>query len=242
MWSLVVGAVDQDDAIALGSLERLAKAYWQPLFVFARQHGVGQHEACDAVQGFFQHLLSREVLLGLEQRETRFRSFLLACFSNWLKNLRREASALQRGGDALHLPLEELTALDEARAAAPESSPWQHFDRCWARALFDHALMRLDAEIAERVLRREFFEELRQRLIGPLAAAPAWEQVAQRHSMSVGTVRKAMHDLRQRFATLLRQEVHRVVVDESEVDEELRYLIRLLTSEGHTAENRTQQA
>ena len=46
--------------------------------------------------------------------------------------------------------------------------------------------------------------------------------------MNTSTVRKAAHDLRQRFATLLRHEVRKVVANDEEVDEELRHLVRLL--------------
>lgn len=230
LWSMVAGAGDENHAVALESLERLARAYWKPLFAFARQRGADHHQACDVVQGFFQHLLSRDVLLGIEKRETRFRSFLLTCFSNWLSNLRRAARTEQRGGRTDLLPIEELLAQEDATLATTSLTPEQTFDRRWARTLFDHALVKLDAEIAEREHRQEFFTTLRRRMIGPAAVKPDWDGVAQQFGMQTGAVRKAVHDLRQRFAALLRLEVRKLVADDADVDDELRYLVRLLTS------------
>lgn len=224
LWSMVVGAGEADGDTALAALERLARAYWQPLHVFLRQRGMGHHEAADAVQGFFAHLIRREVLHGLERRETRFRTFLLTCLNRWQSNQRRDANALRRGGGARALPIHELPA-----EQLPADMPAEHlYDRFWARALFDHALARLDAEIEARGERREFLQELRRRVCGSLSGRPQWDEVAERFGMSTVAVRKAAHDLRQRFAVLLRHEVRKVVGSDAEVDDELRHLAGLL--------------
>lgn len=232
LWSMVVDAAHPDDSRAMQALERLGRAYWQPLYVFARQRGAQHHQACDQVQGFFLHLLSKEMLHGLERREVRFRSFLLACFTNWLSNLRRGENAARRGGGAVPLTLDGA-AEKEAQAFAVDAHGAEHgYDRRWARAVFDHALARLDGEIAAREGRVEFLHELKRRLLGSAAVNPEWDVVAERFGMSVGAVRKAAHDLRQRFAVLLRHEVRRVVGTDAEVEEELRYLATLLSRDG----------
>ena len=82
MWSAVLSVREGSESEALQALERLAVAYWQPLYVFAPQRGADHHRAADLVQGFFEHLLTGEVLQRVERRESRFRSFLLAVFQN----------------------------------------------------------------------------------------------------------------------------------------------------------------
>ncbi len=226
MWSIVHGATAVEDVAALEALDRLARAYWKPLNSFLRQRGMEEFAAADCVQGFFAHLISKEVLLGVEERETRFRTFLLKCFTRWLSNQRRDAGALRRGGGAEHVPVEALAAHEEPAAACPAADV--AYDHQWARALYDHAVRRLDAEIQAREERREFYEELRQRVLGRADARSDWEEMARRFGMNAPTVRKAAHDLRQRFATLLRHEVRKVVATDEEVDDELRHLIGLL--------------
>jgi hypothetical protein len=224
MWSVVVNAHAVDESVALQALERMARAYWQPLYVFLRQRGSPHDEASDAVQGFFEHLLRREVLQHVTRRETRFRTFLLTCFTRWLSNQRRDAHALRRGGGAVMLPIHELPVEELPADVLAE----QLYDRKWARTLFDLALRRLDEEIEAREERRDFFQELRRRVCGPLSGSPQWDEVAGPFGMSIVAVRKAAHDMRLRFATLLRHEVRRVVGSDADVDGELRHLAALL--------------
>ena len=46
----------------------------------------------------------------------------------------------------------------------------------------------------------------------------------------INAVRVAVHRLRQRYGDLLRREVAHTVASEAEVDEELRYLLRVLST------------
>src|SRR5690242_5251532 len=80
MWSMIQAARQDEEALA--GLERLGRAYWRPLYVFARQKGATHDAAADEVQGFFEHLLSHEMLKNVQRGEVRFRSFLLRCFTN----------------------------------------------------------------------------------------------------------------------------------------------------------------
>lgn len=229
MWSAVQGARADSEGEALQALEQLAVSYWPPLYVFARQRGADHHGASDQVQGFFEHLLTSAALRRVERRESRFRSFLLAAFQNWLANRYERAAAQKRGGGALHLPLAEFDSAQSDLAVVTDESPERCFDRRWARAVFNHAVARLDAENALKD-RPEFFAELRRRVTGPQAASPDWEDVAVRFGMNANAVKQAAHALRQRLGTLLKQEVRSIVSTEADLDDELRYLIQLLSA------------
>lgn len=229
MWSAVRGARAGSESEALQALEQLAVAYWPPLYVFARQRGADHHGAADQVQGFFEHLLSGEVLQRVERRESRFRSFLLAVFQNWLANQHERAVAQKRGDGAAHVAMAEFDSVQSDLALVADESPERSFDRRWARAVFDHAVARLDAELARKD-RPVFFAELRQRLTGPQAASPDWEEVAVRFGMNANAVRQAAHALRQRLGTLLKQEVRAVVSTEADLEDEFRYLVQLLSA------------
>jgi RNA polymerase sigma factor (sigma-70 family) len=224
MWSAIAGANQANEGEARAALERMARAYWQPLYVFVRQRGMIHEDAADAVQGFFMHLLSKDLLQGLEQRETRFRSFLLRCFQNWLTSAHRREQAQRRGGAAEVLPLAAVA--EEIRE--PHQSPEEAFDRRWAQSVFDQARARLREELMARE-RPDYFQALEQRVFQPRLEGPNWAEVAAKFSLSEGAVRKAAADLRGRFALLLRQEVSEGVSEDAEVDEELRYLFQLLS-------------
>ncbi len=226
LWSMIQAAKEEADVLT--GLERLARAYWRPLYVFARQRGSTHDAASDEVQGFFEHLLSSDMLRNVQRGEVRFRSFLLRCFTNWLLNEHHRNQAVKRGGGAVLLPLDDMSLKIEDPALIEGQSPDKAFDHGWARALVDHAMKRLEGELEQRE-RSEFLLELRQRTFASHGAGPDWEEMAGRHGMSHGAVRKAATDLRRRFGLLLREEVRSVVSKDEEVDEELRYLVSLLS-------------
>ena len=185
MWSMIQAA-KQEEGILEG-LERLAKAYWRPLYVYARQRGSSHDAASDEVQGFFEHLLSHDVLKNVQRGEVRFRSFLLRCFTNWMHNENHRNRAAKRGGGMALQPLEEMDSRTDEPALIVGQSPDKAYDHGWARAMVS------------------------------------------RHGMSHGAVRKAATDLRRRFGILLRTEVRSIVAKDEEVDDELRYLVSLLS-------------
>lgn len=226
LWSIIQAAKGSEEALT--GLERLARAYWRPLYVFARQRGSSHEEASDEVQGFFEHLLSSDMLKNVQRGEVRFRSFLLRCFTNWLHNLHHRNQAAKRGGGAVLVPVDEMDSRIDEPALVAGQSPDKAFDHGWARALVDHAMKRLEAELEQRE-RSEFLLELRQRTFASGSSGPDWEEVARRHGMTHGAVRKAATDLRRRFGVLLRTEVRAIVSKDEEVDDELRYLVSLLS-------------
>lgn len=226
-WSMIQAAKHDEEALA--GLDRLGRAYWRPLYVFTRQRGADHEAASDAVQGFFEHLLSQEMLRNVQRGEVRFRSFLLRCFSNWLANEQKRIRALKRGGETPFLALDEFGSRVEEAALIEEETPDRAFDRSWARAMVDQAMMRLEAELSQRE-RSEFLQELRRKTFATDGQSPDWEEMAVRYAMTHGAVRKASADLRRRFGVMLREEVRNVVSSDDEVDEELRYLVSLLSA------------
>lgn len=227
LWSMIQAARQEDEA--LPGLERLGRAYWRPLYVFARQRGSDHEAAADAVQGFFEHLLTHEMLKNVQRGEVRFRSFLLRCFTNWLVNEHKKAHAEKRGGAAPMLAVDEFGSRVDEPALIEGETPDHAYDRGWARAMVDQTMLRLEQELAQRE-RSEFLQELRRRTFATNGQNPDWEELAERFDMTHGAVRKAATDLRQRFGALLREEVRQVVANDAEVDDELRYLVGLLSA------------
>lgn len=226
MWSAIRAAGSETEAIA--GLERLARAYWRPLYVFVRQRGSSHEVAADQVQGFFEHLISHETLADVRRGEVRFRSFLLRCFTNWLSNQHRDQTRQKRGGGVAPLAISEIDPENDTTSLTDGRSPDTAYDRRWARALVDQVMRSLDEENAERD-HGAFLHEVRQRVFAADGVAPDWEALAQKHGMSHGAVRKAATDMRRRFGVLLREEVRQVVSNDAEVDDELRYLVSLLS-------------
>ena len=106
-WSVVLEAQSESPA-AQQALEKLCRAYWQPIYGFVRRQGVGLEEAKDLTQGFFALLLERRNLNAVRQEKGRLRSYLLASLKYFLANEHHRATAIKRGAGQRLIPLEDL--------------------------------------------------------------------------------------------------------------------------------------
>src|SRR5450755_1246445 len=99
-WSVVLQAGQEECPGAAQSLEALCRAYWPPLYAYARREGLTPQDAQDATQEFIGSLLRRNDLASVSPEKGRFRSFLLGALKNFLVSRWRTERALQRGGQS----------------------------------------------------------------------------------------------------------------------------------------------
>src|ERR1039457_945712 len=109
-WSVVLQAGQDKCPGAAQALEALCRAYWPPLYAYARRDGLTPQDAQDAIQEFISNLLRRNDLASVSPKKGRFRSFLLAALKNFLVSRWRTERALKRGGQS------EFVVLDSGEA------------------------------------------------------------------------------------------------------------------------------
>jgi RNA polymerase sigma-70 factor (ECF subfamily) len=85
-WSLLLAARGNDAKAADEALETLCGAYWYPLYAFVRRKGYDAESAQDLVQGFSLRLLERRDLVSVDRGKGKFRSFLMAACSHYLRD------------------------------------------------------------------------------------------------------------------------------------------------------------
>jgi RNA polymerase sigma-70 factor (ECF subfamily) len=235
-WSLIVaaGKTQTEPEIASAALAQLCQTYWPPLYTYVRSRGYSMHDAQDLTQGFFAHLLQHKIHLRADPQMGKFRSFLLASLKHFLSHAREREQALKRGGGREFLPL------DEGRAEEAESLFQTHcpsgtsglredklFERTWAETLVETALGRL-AAMYKAEGKQELFDKLQTFLAVGAEPAPTYSELATRLAVAESTIRSHVTRLRARYRELLRAEVRRTVDTESEVEAELRELLRVL--------------
>lgn len=227
-WSLVLAAGSSPPPAARAALDDLCRAYWFPLYSFARREGTAPDAAQDLVQGFFAALLEKGTVAAADPARGRFRSFLLTSFRNYTKNERAREGALRRGGGATVLSIgsdaEARYEVDPSHTETPE----RRFEREWAIDLLGRALAAVRASYADRG-QTALFEQLEGFLTGAEERRQA--AVALQLGLAEGALRVAIHRLRERFRTALRAEVAATVEDESQVDAELGALQAALAAE-----------
>ena len=220
--------MDAGSAEGSTALQKLCQTYWYPLYAHARRRGHNAHDAQDLTQAFFERFLEKDYLNQVHQERGRFRSFLLATLDHFLSDQLDRSRALKRGGGQ---PLLSLDAEDaEGRfllEPAVSCSVEQAFDRCWALALLDQALERLQKEMANAGKERQF--HYLKPFLCEETAPGGYDSVASTLGMSVGAVRMGVLRLRERFGSLVRDEVAHTLASQAETGEEMRYLIELVS-------------
>jgi len=217
---------------AEAALTRLCRDYWPPLYRFVRRHGYSRDDAQDLTQGFFAYLIEKRAYADPDRSKGRFRTFLLTLLKRYLGAARHYQCRQKRGGGKPSLCLEsgqfnalERTSDDALLIRAPLDEE-RLFERNWATALVSRAIEALGEEYASERKARAF-AELRPFLTGGVGL-PTHESAAMRLGVSLETLRSHLFRLRARYRALLRAEVLRTVPREKDIDDELRYLCRVL--------------
>jgi RNA polymerase sigma-70 factor (ECF subfamily) len=138
-WDLVRAAPKRE------ALDSLIRIYWKPLYFFVRQRGFGNEEAKDIVQEFLASALEHRMIRRADPLRGRFRTFLLASLTNFLKDRRRAWVRLKRGGGHAPMSLAQFEVEPKvARPAYTGEPPETILDRAWAKGLLDQCILELE--------------------------------------------------------------------------------------------------
>lgn len=224
-WSVVLEASGTNSDQAL---ETLCRAYWYPLFAYVRKRGYDEDTAKDLTQAFFERLLLSKDLAVAQRERGRFRTFLLTLLNHFLTNEWVRSRAQKRGGRL------EFVSLEYARDQADHSVEPSHaitaellYEKRWAEAVLNRVLQRLRDEFDGARIKR--FDLLKPFLTED-PRTTRYATVAEKLEMTEQAVKSAIHRMRQRYGELLRHEIAQTVALSSDIDDELRHLIQVLSA------------
>jgi DNA-directed RNA polymerase specialized sigma24 family protein len=228
-WTLIRTAAGDPTADSRAALATLCQKYWHPVYAYVRSRGYDQVQAQDLTQGFFALLLEKNYLLDADRDRGRFRSFLLTAVKHFLANEWDRATALKRGGEQAPVSIDLMEAEGWHRQATVERmTPESLYERRWALSLLENVMSKLRIEFAEAGKANEF-----ERLSMFLNRDPEnerYEKVAEEMGTSAGALRMSVHRMRRRCRSLLRAEIAESVSGPEEIDEELRFLLSVLST------------
>jgi RNA polymerase sigma-70 factor (ECF subfamily) len=227
-WSVVLQA-QRDDAAAALALNELCRRFWYPIYAFLRCRGHQRADAQDLTQGFFLKAVRRELVGSADQEKGRLRTFLLTALNRHVADHLRHESAQKRGGRAMVLP-HECDDAEHRFAADPldHADPERLFLGAWARALLERVREKMRAHY-EATRRGELYAALEQVVTLEDETTP-YAELAQKLSASETALRLQVFRMRQRFAKLLREEVAQTVHSPEDLESEIAWLKRTLSS------------
>lgn len=222
-WELVRQAGDRHTESGQEALEELCRQYWYPLFAFLRRRGKSKDDAADVVQGFFESILRREGMARVEQRQGRFRSWLLTSLKNYQADEHRKAKTLKRGGDWNHVSLDADEAERRYQLESHDDLPPEAaFGRSWVLEILQQARQAVEAKYA-RGKRIDVFRALEPELTtGERPTGGAVEALG----LNDVALRVARHRLRKSFAAEIRAAARATLGEGLDEEEELRLLLQ----------------
>lgn len=215
-WTLLDKAREPEGGEAL---DELCRRYWGPVFSFLRRLGCREADAQDLTQDFFVGFMEREGFMRAERDKGRFRSFLLGSVRNHFLNAKKSEGRIKRGGNV------EFMEVNDDLDASGGLSPDEVFEKRWAEDLIDRALAKLKEqwEAGGRP-----FQILAPYLSGDRTAPPLAE-TAEALEASLAATKSAVLRFRKRFGELVKEEVRSTVGTRGDEDDELDYLLQLLS-------------
>jgi len=234
-WSLILSAahLGSEEQRARDALAELCRTYWRPIFLFVRARSYSIEDAQDLTQDFFVTIVRDNWLQHADRNRGRFRSLLLRSLQNFLINAAEKTKARKRGGDI------DFVSWDDWIREAPSQLPFpaqalnslppeRIFDLSWATTVVEHALQRLREE-CESKGKLWLFQALSSHLTDERDEV-SYAKLSVELGMTEAAVKKQLHNMRQRYRSLLRDEVSQTVEDPGEVDDEIRYLCASLAT------------
>ena len=227
-WSVVLAAGENDSPPAQRALETLCRGYWYPIYVYVRRKGHGPDEAQDLTQEFFAQLIAKDRLRLADKEKGKFRTFLLAMLDYFLAREWTRAHRQKRGGQFVFVSLDQQTPEERYRLEpADNATPEKKFLRHWALTVLQQAMNALEQECRSNGKSALFWET--KELLSSERDGATYAEISRRLNMGEGAVRMAVLRLRRRYGELLRGEIAQTVGAPEEVEEEMRYLLTVVS-------------
>jgi RNA polymerase sigma-70 factor (ECF subfamily) len=148
-------------------------------------------------------------------------------------NAAEKAHAHKRGGGAEFISWDDWMAEAPSQLSIPVQAldslpPERIFDLTWATTVVEHAFQRLREE-CESKGKLWLFQALSSHLTDERDEV-SYAKLSAELGIAETTVKKQLHNMRQRYRSLLRDEVSQTVEDPADVDDEIRYLCTSLAT------------
>ncbi len=227
-WSLLLAAADQETPGAAAALDRLCLTYWRPIYIYLRRRGCGPEDAEDFTQQFLSEFLQKGSFELADPARGRFRTFLLTSLQHFLSDQWKRAHRVKRGGGTLTISLHEREVEESyCEGLAETLTPERAYERRWAMTLLKEVLAAMQRDY-EQAGKARHFEALQGFLWG-VAAPDSYAHLAAALGLSEGTARVAVHRFREQYRQRLRAHVAQLVSEPALIDEEIRYLIEVVS-------------
>ncbi|MBI4242561.1 MAG: sigma-70 family RNA polymerase sigma factor [Planctomycetes bacterium] len=225
-WTLILNAKDKNGENYKESLEYLVSSYWKPVYTYMRiVWHMSNEDAKDLTQEFFANFIESEALKTLRTDKAKFRTFVIVVLKHFLLNKKRSEFSQKRGGGQVKFSFDDV----EVQPEDPKSSePSDIFEREWAKTVIENSL-----NILKRTLDEEgkgsHYKVLEIYTNRDDANPQTYSSVALELGLKKSDVRNYLVYTRDKLRLIMTNEISKYVADSSQVQEELLYIMRVIT-------------
>lgn len=209
-------------------LGELLSIYWSPIYAYLRRKGHDSATASDFTQGFLTRVVERGLLGRADPSRGRFRTFLLSCLDNFVRDQIRVETG-RDGTRRIRLTGADPDALEAAEPRHSDGPP-DAFNRQWATTVMAQAVDQMERTCRESGQGRYWtvFEGRELRRAHNCEPVPVEELVEAVGASKPADVHTLLYRARKMFRQVLRDVVAETVVNPAEVDDELAAIARYL--------------
>src|SRR4029077_7032491 len=145
-----------------------------------------------------------------------------------------KARRLKRGGDREIISFDAVSAEERYRLEPIDQlDASKLYERRWVTTLFDKVLARLEEEFRDSG-KGELFDGLKSSLLAEDSGS-SYAQLGARLGLKEDAIKQAVHRMRRRYRELFREEIAQTVSGPGEVEDELKHLFAVLSTERRAA-------
>lgn len=227
-YSAVVAARSSDPVERRRSMERLAEAYYRPVYTHLRLKWRREpDDAQELVQAFFAKAIDQQMFGVYDPTRSRFRTFVRHCLDNFVINDGEARSAQKRGGDARVVAFDDEGVEDlDAELAGSTRDPDVAFDRELVRQLFARSITALDQRLRALGKERLFLAFSAYDLCEP-EERPTYAALAERFGVEATTVTNWLHAARKELRAIVLAELRELTATDEEFRDEALELLHV---------------
>jgi len=198
--------------------------YWKPLYVYARSFGRSMEDSEDMVQGFMAKGIEKALFTMAKKEKGKMRTFLLTAFKRYLRDEHAKEVTIKRGEGKVQTT--DIAEEEERWGDETAADPTVNFDKRWALII---------VEAASKQLRQKYKDEGHLKLYNALVPSLSgeltvgYQEIADDLNISLSAVKIGVHRMRKRYGEMLRAEIVETITENEDPDDELRYLIAILS-------------
>ncbi len=214
-WTMIQ-AMKGDTVESHRAFNRFATNYHAPLLAYAKRRGLSHEDARDVLQSYFEYLVRKDTLRGIDQKKWTLRRFLRVTFKRFIISWIRKQKPRH-------------TTFHESAHVTPTDGPDKQFEKDWAHALLERTFNKLRQRYRSPG-EEELYDILEAGLPKDKHDRLPHAKVAERFGLTVDVVKARLSRLRKHFRELLESEIQETVPDPADVADEIKYLFRLFRS------------